>query len=157
MLFAKSSISWLSTPSLTFASGVRMFNGLSASLGSSGNPEYSPVSMGPGATAFTVARSASSRAHTRVMASKAPFVPAYEVCHQTPHVVVALEILTMRPERSVGRYGNAALISSAGALQFRLNVASNSSRSSSSMDCALTVAALLTMMSIWKRPEPSVK
>jgi hypothetical protein len=103
MLAASSTISGLSTPFLAAARGMSALRGFSASLGASGRLFKRPVSIGPGDTALTVQRSASSRAQTRVMASIAPLVPAYDVCWINPHVVVAEEMFTILPERSWGK------------------------------------------------------
>jgi hypothetical protein len=79
MLAASSTISGLSISFLAAARGMSALRGFSASFGASGRLFKRPVSIGPGETALTVQRSASSRAQTRVIASIAPFVPAYEV------------------------------------------------------------------------------
>src|SRR5271166_5117722 len=61
------------------------------------NPRYASVSMGPGATAFTVMPcGASSPAQMRVHVSSAAFAAAYGVRSATPSVT-RLERLTMRP------------------------------------------------------------
>ena len=100
---ASLSMASVSTPGRSRASGIKALYILRACLGASGSPFSRPVSMGPGDTLLTVQRSASSRAHTRVMASMAPLVPAYDVCWIKPHVVVADEMFTILPERSWGR------------------------------------------------------
>ena len=69
---------------------------------------YISVATGPGFTALTVARSASSLLHVRVMDSNAALVPPYTVCPWKPRLDDTEEILIMRPERSFGRYGSAA-------------------------------------------------
>ncbi len=66
------------------------------------------MATGPGLMAFTVARSASSLAQVRVMDSNAALVPPYTVCPENPRLDDTDEMLTMRPERSLGRKGSAA-------------------------------------------------
>ena len=72
------------------------------------------VSTGPGFTAFTVARSLNSLAHVLVIASSAAFVPPYTLCPGKPSELDTEERLTMRPDRSYGRYGSAACMSRSG-------------------------------------------
>ena len=63
-----------------------------------------------------------------------------------------LEMFTMRPERSVGRYGIAAETRSAGPLALRLKAPSYASAVRPSRASGLQTPALLMMMSIWNFP-----
>lgn len=64
---------------------------------------YMSPATGPGLTALTVARSASSRLQVRVMASSAALEPPYSVWAWKPRLDETEERLTMRPDRSWGR------------------------------------------------------
>ena len=79
LFFPSSTISSASTSSLTLANGVICCTGRIASMKFSSTFPHISVATGPGLIAFTVASSANSLLHTRVMASNAAFVPLYTV------------------------------------------------------------------------------
>lgn len=145
--FAASSTSSESTPYLRANNGALLSRGNTTRDISLGIQSYSPVpAMHPTDTELIVALSASSRIHTRVIAQSAPLLPAYAVEYIKPTEASILEILTSRPDRSVGRYGIAADTRNAGPLALILNAPSYASAVRPSRASGFVTLALLTIM-----------
>lgn len=111
------------------------------------------VSVGPGATVFTVCPSApSSTAHTRPSASNPPFDAAYALTNGRGRRGADEPTLMIRPPPSFGRCGTTACPSAKTARRFVRSVVSHASSADGASGPASAVRAatpaLLTRMSI---------
>ena len=127
-------------------------NDLKCSLKSGDVLDHMSVNTGPGFMAFTVALSASSRDHVRVMASRAALVPPYMDWPLKPSEEETELRLTIRPLRSCGRYGSVACINNSGPRTLILYWRSNSSTVTSGTNWSFATPALLINISTTNLP-----